>query len=139
MAPDNTTTGAAPVPPVPAVTAHRNEAAAASVGARSVADAVKRLADAAVAEVEKESAKGGPKQELAASGTVGGRFRIRDLVGGTVGSFGPSGTVTLNGKQLDTDGWSTMEITGKLPADAKSGEVVVIVDAQTQRRGHLEL
>lgn len=117
-------------------TAERSAAATkgASVeGARSVADAVRRVADAAVAEIQKVSTV--DKGDFVSSGTAGGRFNID----GPVGSFGTNGTVTLNGVQLETRGWGSMHIEGVLPKDAKSGELVVHIDAETTRRGLLTI
>lgn len=100
-------------------------------GAQSVAEAVKRVADAAVAEVQK--VKAGPPADLYASGTAGGRVNI-------VGTyFGPSGTVKLNGVQVNTREWSTTRIVGDLPADAKSGPLEVHVDDKTVKTGYLTL
>lgn len=110
---------------------------AASVeGARSVGEAVKRFADAAVAEASKVRAE--DQRELLATGTVGGRFRLTYLGNDKTG-FGPSGTVLLNGAQVSTNGWSTTVIEGTLPADARSGEVVVWMGQDVQRRGYLTL
>lgn len=101
--------------------------------ARSVSELVKRVADAAVAEISKVRTV--DKGDFVSSGTAGGRFNID----GPVGSFGTNGTVTLNGVQLVTRGWGSMHIEGTLPADAKSGELVVHIDDVTSKRGLLTL
>jgi hypothetical protein len=100
-------------------------------GARSVADAVKRVADAAV--MAAANVKAEPAPELIATGMPGGKLTI-------VGSgFSSSGTVLINGVAVATTGWGATRIEGRLPADAQSGEVVVWVDPQTQRRGYLTI
>lgn len=133
----DTHTAATPVAaPVPAAQAHKNENAAAVEGARSVADAVTKLANAAVIEVQKGNRT--PAPEIVATGTPGGRFKIRSVRAGTT-AFGASGSVLLNGKAVETTGWSSMQIEGKLPSDAKSGEIVVWVDPETQHKGYLTL
>jgi hypothetical protein len=108
-----------------------DEKAATLTGASAVADAVKRVADAAVAEVAKT--KVGLVPELVAAGTAGGKFAIRGS------GFGAGGVVKVNGVQVRTTGWSTTSIEGMLPAEAVSGEVVVHVDDKTARRGHITL
>lgn len=109
----------------------QQENAAQLEGARSVVDAIKSVADDALAQAAR--VKSGPKPELTAAGTVGGKITV-------IGEgFGPSGTLFLNGAVVKTNGWSTRRIEGTLPADARSGEVVVWVDPDTQRRGYLTL
>lgn len=98
-------------------------------GAQAVADVVKRVADAAVAEIQRV----GPTKSYGDFGLVtgrpGGQFRI-------LGSgFGPGGSVHIGKSQAHILSWSTQEITGVLPADAKDGEVVVHVDDTVKRRG----
>lgn len=103
--------------------AEAQKKAAAVEGAQSVAQAVQRVADAAVAEVQK--VKPQDHGDFTFSGTPGARFQI-------IGNgFGPSGTVRVNGVQVETLFWNTQRITGNLPADAKSSgsvEVHVAVD-----------
>jgi len=96
--------------------------------ASSVAEAVKRVADAAVAEVQKNPSKveGG---DFTFSGSPGGRFTIRG------NNLGSSGTVKLGNRQLNTREWGTFFIHGDLPSDAKPGEVTVALDSDTIRRG----
>jgi hypothetical protein len=110
----------------------RRDASAAATGAQAVADAVKKVADdaAAAAKTAKAVAE---SFDFRISGTPGGRFRIEGA------GFTGSGTVLLNGKQLETTEWGGELISGKLPADAKSGEVVVWIDDKTQRRGYLKV
>lgn len=101
-------------------------------GAESVADAVKRVADEAVA-AAKRATPNAPGGDFTVSGTPGGRFTIRG------NGFTGSGTVLIGGKQVFTDEWGGQLIRGKLPADAKSGEVVVWIDEKTQQRGYLKV
>ncbi len=107
---------------------------AAVEGARTVAEAVSKLADAAVEEVQKVKAV--EKGEFVASGVPGGKFKIVSTSGKI---FSSSGTVLLNGKQLFTKHWNVEEIIGNLPEDAKAGEIVVWIDPETQRKGTLSL
>lgn len=96
-------------------------------GAQSVADAVKRIADAAVAEISKTTVAAPP--ELTFSGTPGGRFRIDGS------GFGTNGTVKVGGVQLNSISWSTTRIEGTMPANVSTGDVVVQIDDKTARRG----
>lgn len=110
----------------------KRDAASAAVGAEAVAEAVKKAADAAV--VGARSARGAAASgDFVVSGNAGGRFTIRG------NGFTASGTVTLNGKQLNTTAWGNEQIEGHLPADAKSGEIVVWIDDKTQKRAYLGL
>lgn len=108
------------------------DASSAVVGAQAVADAVKKAADASVTAARAAKAAG-PEGDFAVSGMPGGRFTIRG------DGFSSGGTVLLNGKQLFTDEWGGQLIRGRLPSDAKSGEVVVWIDEKTQKRGYLKL
>lgn len=105
--------------------------AASSEAAQSVAEAVKRVADAAVAAVSHVDV--GPLPELTASGVAGGRITINGS------GFGPSGTVTVGGAQIKTLGWSTTRIEGLLHDGVHGGEVCVHVDDKTVRRGMVTL
>jgi hypothetical protein len=126
------------VPNAPARTpaelaAERKSADDARSGAQAVADAVTKVAQAAV-----EAAKGAQPRDAGldfdASGSAGGQFTL-DGEG-----FGASGTVLLSGtQQLFTREWSTTHIAGDLPADAKSGPVAVHVDDKTVKRGFLHI
>jgi hypothetical protein len=98
-----------------------------ATGAQLVADAVKRVADAAVAEIQK--APKAPGGDFVVSGSAGGKFTIR----GT--GLGTNGVVKLNGVQLATQEWGSTFIQGTLPADARAGELVVHVDDKTTKRG----
>jgi len=109
-----------------------SETRAAAVGAQAVAEAVKKVAEAAVAEISK--AKSGPAGlDFDAFGTPGGLFTID----GAPGSFGASGTVLMGKTQLHTREWSSSRIVGDLPAGTKSGEVVVHLDSETSKKGYL--
>lgn len=112
--------------------AAKRDAASAAVGAQAVADAVKKAADDAAAAAKGAKASG-PAGDFVVSGTKGGRFVIRG------NGFTASGTVLLNGVQLPTTEWGNERIEGKVPADAKSGEVVVWIDKDTQKRAYLNL
>ncbi len=105
----------------------KSEQQSAATGAKAVADAVSKVADAAVAEVQKQHP--GPSGAVQVSGTAGGTFTI------TGDGFGPGGTVTFNGVQVPTRAWSTTLIIGHLPAHVQEGEVVITVDEDTKRRG----
>lgn len=111
----------------------RSENSAAVAGAQAVADAVAKVANAAVAEVQKTKAATGQDLDFDISGSPGGRFTIRGV------GFRASGTVLIGGKQVETTGWSNETIYGKLPADAKAGEVTVWVDEKTQLKGYLRV
>lgn len=105
------------------------KAAAATEAATSVAEAVKRVADAAVAEVNK--VKPVESGDFVFSGSPGGRFRIDGS------GFGTNGTLTVGGVQVHATGWGSTHIEGTLPADVKSGEVVVHIDDKTTKRAHV--
>lgn len=99
------------------------------VAAQSVAEAVKKVADAAVAEVGK--VKPAPQHDFTIGGTPGGGFTI-------VGSgFGAGGSVLVNGVAVHTTSWNANRIEGTLPAGVKSSDVVVWIDKSTQQRGYL--
>lgn len=110
----------------------RVERTSAVGGAQAVAEAVKRVADAAVAAASRVEAA--PQFDFAITGVRGGVFRIRGD-----NNLGASGSVLLNGKSVETTGWGASNIEGKLPSDAQSGEVIVQLDAQTRRTGYLRL
>ena len=110
----------------------RRDQTSAASGAQAVADAVKRVADAAVAETQR-SRTAALAGDFSVSGSPGGRFTIRG------NGFTGGGTVSLNGAQLVTDEWGDELVRGKLPADAKSGEVVVKIDESTEKRAYLKL
>lgn len=73
--------------------------------------------------------------DFIASGSPGGKFQLD----GPVGTFGASGTVTLNGVQLHTREWSTQRVVGDLPAGSQSGVIEVAVSADLTRRGYLKI
>ena len=106
-------------------------ASTAREGAQSVADAVKRVADAAVAEVSKVKVEE-EGSDFTFAGTPGGRFVI---TAPGYGRFSTNGTVKLNGQQLHAFAWSSGRIQGNLPADAKPGDVEVAVDDKTKFTG----
>jgi len=102
-------------------------------GATSVAEAVRRVADAAVAAVQKAPVTGA-SSDFHVTGTPGGSIQ---LDASSTGAFGASGTVKLNGAQIHTREWSSQRIVGDLPAGSTSGMVEVALDADTIRRGYL--
>ncbi len=103
------------------------ERAAAVTGAQAVADAVQRVADAAVAEVQKTPSV--EPQEVIVLG-AGNKFELQGE------GFSHNGTVTVNGMQAETTGWGSTRIYGKFPAGAPSeGEIVVHIDDKTSKRG----
>lgn len=104
-----------------------NQAAAVS-GAQAVADAVKRVADAAVSAASK--APIGEKPELIVSAVAGGRFVIRGE------NLGTNGVVTFGGQPVTVRGWGGTRIEGEVPAGTPHGEVVVHIDDKTQKRGY---
>jgi hypothetical protein len=107
--------------------AHSNERAAATYGAESVAQAVKKVADAAVQAVQAPLSV--LEGDFVATGSPGGSLEIVALHGNKLGS---SGTVTVSGKQAETTEWSVDRIFGKMPPEVTEGEVVVHVDEKTK-------
>jgi len=107
--------------------------ATAQEGAHSVAEAVKRVADAAVAEIAKVVPQDNDL-DFSFSGKRGGLF----VAEGPIGTFGTSGTIKLAGMQLHTTSWSTQRIEGRLPSEAVSGEVLVYVDEKTIRKSRFQ-
>jgi membrane protein involved in colicin uptake len=102
---------------------------AATEGATSVAEAVKRVADAAVAEVQKSAIV--PAQDFLFAGSVGGRFTVRGK------GFSTNGTVKVNGHQAVTTEWGDAFIDGRVPDAVKAGTVTVevAVDRDTVKKG----
>lgn len=96
-----------------------SDKAAADEAAKSVAEAVKRVADAAVAAVQKTEPK--KAQDFVFSGARNGRFTIRGK------GFSVNGTVRINGIQADTNAWGDDRIEGHVPSDVKAGAVTVEV------------
>lgn len=133
----STAAGAPPLPTPPAptmVTAEEKANAKKSAevsGAQSVADAVKRVADAAVAAAQKSEPET-TSYDFRFTGTPGGTFAIDG------NNLGSSGTVLMGKTQLFTTEWSTTHIEGTLPAGMPSGEVVVHIDDKTNRRGYFK-
>lgn len=69
------------------------------------------------------------------TGNSGGKFEIRG------DGFTASGTVLLNGKQLETLEWGDEYIRGKLPADLPAGDhqVTVWIDQTKKFTGTLTI
>lgn len=111
-------------------TADRN---AESAGATSVAEAVKRVADAAVAEVQKVQPLA--TQDFVFEGTERGRFTIRGK------GFSTNGTVRINGVQAKAPEWGDQFIAGSVPDGVRGGTVTVevAVDEQTKQRGTFKI
>ena len=105
------------------------EKKAAVDAATSVADAVKRVADAAVSAVQKTEAA--PAQDFTVAGNDRGGFTIRGK------GFSSSGVVKINGHQATTIEWGDALIVGRMPDGVKAGTVTVevAVDQNTVQRG----
>lgn len=98
-------------------------------GAKSVADAVRRVADAAVSALQARPVAG-PEGNFVFSAS-GNRFRIRG------NGLGTNGTVKIGEQQLNVRAWGTTEIEGDMPANVPAeGEVCVYVDENTVQRAH---
>jgi hypothetical protein len=91
---------------------------------KKVLDDAKKLVD-----FKKPTAEVAPGEPFHVSLNLGGQLTIRGS------GFGSSGMVTVSGRQLHVTAWGANEITGSLPADVPSGEVVVHLDGATKRRG----
>lgn len=98
-------------------------------GAQSVANAVKRMADAAVEAATKVKSK--PAQAFQFFGGKQDRFEIQG------DGFSTNGTVKVNGQQAKTTEWGNERIVGQMPEGVKAGQVVVevAVDADNVQRG----
>lgn len=92
---------------------------AAHEGAASVAEAVKRVADAAVKEIQ--NVKPEKAQDFSFTGSLNGRFTIRGK------GFSTNGNVKFNGLQAQTNEWGDNFIAGKVPDGVKAGQVRVDV------------
>lgn len=106
--------------------------AGANEAAQSVADAVKRVADAAVAEVQKTTPVA--QQDFSFDSRPGvptGRFTIRGK------GFSSGGTVLIGGAQALTTEWGNEYIAGRMPEGVKTGpiSVEVVVDSATRQTG----
>lgn len=105
-----------------------SDKAAHVAGARTVANAITKFADAAIAELEKSSAS--LPGEFNVTGVAGGRFTI-------IGEgFSSGGTVKFGGVQAHTVEWGPRLINGYVPAGAQFGEVTVSIDEKTVKRGY---
>lgn len=100
-------------------------------GATSVAEAVRRVTDAAVAEIQKTTPTN-QDRDFTFTGTAGGRFEIRGH------GFTASGTVKVGDVQLLTTEWSDSFIAGVMPAGVQSGEVTVNIDENTSQRSYFQ-
>lgn len=76
-----------------------------------------------------------PEGDFIVMGSVGGKFRLD----APVHTFGTSGTVKLNGRQLETTEWSTQRIVGLLPSDAQSGEITVDTGSGGVKKARFEV
>lgn len=110
------------------------ERTAAVAGAQAVADAVKKVTDAVVSEVQKTPAAV-LEGDFSVTGVPGGSFEIRSH--GTA-NFGASGTVKFGTLDAKTTEWGTTRIVGTLPPGVAKGEVTVLVDDKTQFTGELK-
>lgn len=118
---------------VKAAEKNQTERSAALTGAQAVADAVSRVANAAVAEVSKSEVVGEGLDFVITAGKAGGTFHIRG------DGFTGGGSVLIDGKAQQTFEWGDEYIRGKLDDNVKSGEVIVWIDKSTQQRGYLKL
>jgi hypothetical protein len=109
----------------------RVETAAGVSGAQAVADAVKRVADAAVA----EAAKVTPTQvgDFHITGHPGGKFEVQGK------GFSSSGSVFVNGRRQQTTEWGDTYIRGTLDAGVTSGEATIPIDEKKTLRGYLKV
>ena len=107
------------------------EKTAAVVGAQAVADAVTKVANAAVESAKASAGKTNP--DVIVTGTPGGKFEIRG------DGFSSGGSVLIGGVAQETYEWGAQYIRGKLNANVKSGEVVVQIDKDTKRVGYLKV
>ena len=110
-----------------------DEKATATSGATSVAEAVKRVADAAVAAVQKVEPV--TEQPFLFVGAANGRFTIRGS------GFSAGGVVRINGQQAETLEWGNTLIVGRVPGAVRAGKVTVevAVDRQTVQKGTFTL
>jgi hypothetical protein len=92
--------------------------------------AVTQTAQAAPAKPKKPAAPVSPI--IFVTGSAGGRFVIRGE------GFGQVGSVKFNGKLVATRFWSSTRIEGALPEGTKPGEVEVIIQGKTARRGQFK-
>lgn len=97
-------------------------------GAQSVAEAVKRVADAAVAAAQRVQPTD-TDLDFDFSGTPGGTFTIDGY------NLSSGGVVRISGVQAHTREWSTSRIVGDMPANVYPGIVEVVIDENTIRRG----
>lgn len=111
----------------------RAEKAAAALGARAVADAVTKVAHAAVEGASAAAARGSVAYDFGVTGQPGSTFEIHGK------GFSTGGSVFLNGRRLHTDEWGDTYIRGRLDTDAMSGEVVIPVDTQKKLTGYLKV
>lgn len=111
------------------------EKAAAVTGAQAVAEAVNKVANAAV-DAAKATSVVGADLDFVITGHPGGKFEARAKSGPI---FSTSGSIFVNGKKQHTDEWGADYIRGRLDADVKSGEVTVPIDEKTVRRGYLKV
>ena len=107
------------------------EKTAAVTGAQAVADAVNKVAAAAVDAAKTAAGKTIP--DVIVTGTPGGKFEIRG------DGFSSGGSVLIGGVAQQTYEWGAQYIRGKLDANVVSGDVVVQIDKDTKRVGYLKV
>ncbi|HVJ72036.1 MAG TPA: IPT/TIG domain-containing protein [Sphingomicrobium sp.] len=109
------------------------EKRAAVEGASSVADAVKKVADAAV-EAASKAKTAGPPPEITVTANAKGKFVIRGS------GLGKSGTVKFGPHQANTVEWGPEYIAGQTPGGLSGEtEVVVHVDDRTSKKATIVL
>ena len=113
----------------------KTEQAAAVTGAQAVADAVNKVAAAAV-EGARSARTADVVGDFVVTGHPGGTFHLRAKSGPI---FSSSGTVLVGGKAQTIFEWGADYIRGRLDDGVQSGEVVVQIDAQTRRVGYLKV
>jgi hypothetical protein len=107
----------------------RNEGAV--EGAQSVAEAVKRVADAVISDVQSKDIGFLPEVLVSGGTKKGNQFELRGE------GFGTNGTLKVGGHQVKTTEWGPQHIVAELPADVKDGDAVtIIVDDKTTKTGY---
>jgi len=110
-------------------TRERNDGAV--EGATSVAEAVQRVADAVIQDVQSRNVEAPPDVIVSGGLDAGNVFEVKGK------GFGASGTLKINGHQVETAEWGAQRIVGKLPVTVENGaEVVVHVDDETRKVGY---
>lgn len=110
----------------------KSEQAAAVSGAQAVADAVSKVANAAV-DAAKSAQAFDAGLDFVITGHPGGTFEARGK------GFSSSGAIFVNGRRQETFEWGDTYIRGRLDADVTSGEVTVPIDDKKKLVGYLKV